>query len=140
MCLTAGVTTIEHAGSLTGAGIRYDQETILTVRSASAAKECAVATNPFEDEDSKYLVLVNDEGQHSLWPVFADVPEGWEVIFGEDDRQECLDFIEKNWTDMRPKSLIRQMEANAVATGENQNGTSRNGSAAKKTKTPNSEN
>jgi MbtH protein len=77
--------------------------------------ECAVATNPFEDPDAKYLVLVNDEGQHSLWPAFADVPDGWEVIFGEDGRQECLDFIEKNWTDMRPNSLIREMEADAAA-------------------------
>lgn len=74
-----------------------------------------MATNPFEDPDAKYFVLINDEGQHSLWPVFADVPDGWEVIFGEDGRQECLDFIEKNWTDMRPKSLIRQMEADAAA-------------------------
>jgi len=92
-----------------------------------------VATNPFEDPDAKYLVLINDEGQHSLWPVFADVPDGWEVIFGEDGRQECLDFIEANWTDMRPNSLIRQMEADAAArqgatvTG---NGASGNGSAA----------
>jgi MbtH protein len=73
-----------------------------------------VATNPFEDEDANYFVLINDEGQHSLWPVFADVPDGWEIIFGEDKRQACLDFIEKNWTDMRPKSLIRQMEADAA--------------------------
>jgi MbtH protein len=70
-----------------------------------------VATNPFEDEDANYFVLINDEGQHSLWPVFADVPDGWETIFGEDKRQACLDFIEKNWTDMRPKSLIKEMEA-----------------------------
>ena len=74
-----------------------------------------MATNPFEDADAKYFVLINDEGQHSLWPVFADVPDGWEVIFGEEGRQECLDFIEKNWTDMRPNSLIRQMEADAAA-------------------------
>jgi MbtH protein len=73
-----------------------------------------VATNPFEDEDANYFVLINDEGQHSLWPVFADVPDGWEIIFGEDQRQACLDFIEKNWTDMRPSSLIRQMEADAA--------------------------
>jgi MbtH protein len=71
-------------------------------------------TNPFEDPDAKYLVLVNDEGQHSLWPVFADVPDGWQVIFGEDGRQECLDFIEKSWTDMRPKSLIKAMEEDAA--------------------------
>lgn len=97
-----------------------------------------MATNPFEDPDAKYLVLINEEGQHSLWPVFADVPEGWEVIFGEDGRQECLDFIEKNWTDMRPKSLIKAMEADAAArrNGENGNGQAavekHNGSRASK--------
>jgi MbtH protein len=96
-----------------------------------------VATNPFEDPDAKYLVLINDEGQHSLWPVFADVPDGWEVIFGEDGRQECLDFIEANWTDMRPNSLIRQMEADAAArqgatvsgNGASGNGASGNGAS-----------
>jgi MbtH protein len=87
-----------------------------------------VATNPFEDEDANYFVLINDEGQHSLWPVFADVPDGWEVIFGEDGRQECLDFIEKNWTDMRPKSLIKAMEADAASS----NGDSGNGASDKK--------
>lgn len=96
--------------------------------------ECTVATNPFEDPDAKYLVLINDEGQHSLWPVFADVPDGWEVIFGEDGRQECLDFIEENWTDMRPNSLIRQMEADAAARQGNGSGsdTSDNGSPVAK--------
>jgi MbtH protein len=88
-----------------------------------------VATNPFEDEDAKYFVLINDEGQHSLWPVFADVPDGWEVIFGEDGRKECLDFIEKNWTDMRPKSLIKAMEADAAVRS---NGDSGNGTRGKK--------
>jgi MbtH protein len=73
-----------------------------------------MATNPFEDEDASYFVLINDEGQHSLWPVFADVPAGWEIIFRGDKRQACLDFIEKNWTDMRPKSLIAHMEADAA--------------------------
>jgi MbtH protein len=65
--------------------------------------------NPFEDPDGRYFVLVNDEGQHSLWPTFVDVPGGWKAIFGEDGRQACLDFIEESWTDMRPKSLIEAM-------------------------------
>ena len=87
--------------------------------------------NPFEDPDAKYFVLINDEGQHSLWPIFADVPSGWEIIFGEEGRQECLDFIEKNWTDMRPNSLVRQMEADAAArqNGTSDNGTSDNGAS-----------
>jgi MbtH protein len=69
-------------------------------------------TNPFEDPDANYIVLINGEGQHSLWPVFADVPDGWEVAFGEASRQECLDFIEESWRDMRPKSLIEAMANN----------------------------
>lgn len=67
-------------------------------------------TNPFEDDNASYYVLVNDEGQHSLWPAFADVPAGWTVAHGQDSRQSCLDYINANWTDMRPKSLIDAME------------------------------
>lgn len=66
-------------------------------------------TNPFEDPDAKYLVLVNDENQHSLWPAFADVPEGWTVAHGEDSRDACLEHINENWTDMRPRSLAEAM-------------------------------
>ena len=35
-------------------------------------------TNPFDREDGVFLVLVNEQGQHSLWPSFAPVPDGWE--------------------------------------------------------------
>jgi uncharacterized protein YbdZ (MbtH family) len=69
-----------------------------------------LSTNPFEDEDGIYFALINDEGQYSLWPTFADVPPGWSVAHGEDTRQACLDFIEENWTDMRPKSLVEEMK------------------------------
>lgn len=67
-------------------------------------------TNPFEDENGTYLVLVNDEGQHSLWPSFREIPQGWTAVGPKGARQECLDWIEANWTDMRPKSLIEAME------------------------------
>jgi MbtH protein len=66
-------------------------------------------SNPFEDPDGTYLVLVNDEGQHSLWPSFAEVPAGWTVAKDTGTRQACLDYINENWTDMRPKSLIEAM-------------------------------
>ncbi|MNJ51498.1 MbtH family protein [Paenibacillus bouchesdurhonensis] len=61
--------------------------------------------NPFEQTDSDYLVLVNDEGQHSLWPAFIQAPEGWKVVFGESTREACVDYIESMWKDMRPLSL-----------------------------------
>ncbi|MER7699873.1 MULTISPECIES: MbtH family protein [unclassified Streptomyces] len=68
-------------------------------------------TNPFDDEDGAYLVLINDEGQHSLWPAFAEVPAGWAVAHPEDTRRACLDYVEQNWTDLRPRSLREGMAA-----------------------------
>jgi MbtH protein len=62
--------------------------------------------NPLESPDGTYLVLVNAENQHSLWPSVVRVPEGWIVVLGESARQACLDYVDENWTDLRPKSLI----------------------------------
>ncbi|MFJ2768444.1 MbtH family protein [Streptomyces sp. NPDC087300] len=70
-----------------------------------------MSTNPFDDKDAQFHVLVNDEGQHSLWPAFAEVPAGWEIVYGADDHQKCLDYVEQNWTDMRPRSLREAMAA-----------------------------
>lgn len=64
-----------------------------------------MSLNPFDDDNGTFLVLVNDEEQHSLWPTFAAVPEGWRVTFGEATRAACLEYIDQNWTDIRPKSL-----------------------------------
>jgi MbtH protein len=78
-----------------------------------------MATNPFENENGVYHVLVNDEGQHSIWPAFVPAPNGWNIVHKSDTRAGCLDFVEKNWTDLRPKSLIKAMDAGAEA-GEQQ--------------------
>ena len=61
-------------------------------------------TNPFEDPELTYRVLINDEGQHSLWPSFADVPAGWRVVRDEDTREACMRYIKDNWTDIRLRS------------------------------------
>jgi MbtH protein len=70
-------------------------------------------TNPFEDENGTYIVLINDEGQYSLWPSFIEIPTGWTTVHEPDTRQACLDYISQNWTDMRPISLIRSMEGSS---------------------------
>ncbi|QCX80586.1 MbtH-like protein [Streptomyces sp. YIM 121038] len=68
-------------------------------------------SNPFDDDEGSFFVLVNHEGQHSLWPTFAEVPAGWSRVHGEAPRQECLDYVEENWKDLRPKSLIQEAGA-----------------------------
>lgn len=67
-------------------------------------------TNPFEDSDGVYVVLVNDAGQHSLWPESVEVPDGWEVTYGPDSRDACLGWVDRHWTDMRPRSLADALE------------------------------
>jgi MbtH protein len=74
-------------------------------------------TNPFEDAHGQYVVLVNDEIQYSLWPSFRPAPAGWTVALSERSREECLTWIEANWTDLRPKSLVDAMNADRDARG-----------------------
>jgi MbtH protein len=64
-----------------------------------------------EDDDQVYRVVVNDEQQYSIWPVERDLPAGWQAEGTEGKRAECLNHIGEVWTDMRPLSLRRRMEA-----------------------------
>ncbi len=70
-----------------------------------------MSTNPFDDHGGAFYVLVNGEEQHSLWPAFAEIPAGWRVAYGEASRPACLDYVDENWADMRPKSLREAMAA-----------------------------
>lgn len=64
-----------------------------------------MSTNPFDDPEGTFYALVNAEGQYSLWPVFAEVPAGWTVEHGPAGKASCLEHVESNWTDLRPRSL-----------------------------------
>jgi MbtH protein len=61
--------------------------------------------NLSEGDREEYLVLVNAEGQYSLWPAFRAVPQGWTVTGPAGPRERCLDWIQAHWTDMRPRSM-----------------------------------
>jgi len=77
--------------------------------------------NPFDDPEGTFLVLVNDEEQHSLWPGGLPVPLGWRIAHGGGTRQACLDYIEENWTDLRPlsaRSAAAGISAGAISAGQ----------------------
>jgi uncharacterized protein YbdZ (MbtH family) len=74
-----------------------------------------MSTNPFDDDNGAFFVLVNDEEQHSLWPAFTDIPAGWAAMYGEATRAACLDYVEQHWPDIRPKSLRDSVDANRSA-------------------------
>ena len=67
-----------------------------------------------EQEDTRtYKVVVNHEEQYSIWPADRENPLGWNDGGLSGSKQECLSYIEQVWTDMRPLSLRKQMEAAA---------------------------
>jgi len=68
--------------------------------------ECG-AVNVFDDPAGTFVVLVNDEGQHSLWPARLGQPSGWRVVRGAGSRQHCQEYIESAWSDLRPASARR---------------------------------
>jgi MbtH protein len=64
-----------------------------------------------EEEDTRtYKVVINHEEQYSIWPVDRENPLGWNDVGKSGTKQECLDYIEEVWTDMRPLSLRKKME------------------------------
>ncbi|NJQ08384.1 MbtH family protein [Streptomyces lonarensis] len=65
-------------------------------------------TNPFDDNDGTFHVVVNDEEQHAIWPTFAEVPAGWRIVREAGGRAESLAWIEEHWTDIRPAGLRAQ--------------------------------
>lgn len=68
-----------------------------------------------EDDDTRtYQVVINDEEQYSIWLAGRDLPAGWRAEGTVGSRQECLDHIDKVWTDMRPLSLRRHMAETAT--------------------------
>jgi MbtH protein len=93
-------------------------------------------TNPFEDENGVYHVLVNEEGQHSLWPTFTAVPNGWTIVHGSDSRAACLDYINQHWTDMRPNSLIKAMAESSTSEQQEQTPIQSNSVAEDDSRTP----
>ena len=68
-----------------------------------------------QKDDTIYRVVVNHEEQYSIWPAHKPNPPGWRSIDKTGTKDECLDHIEVIWTDMRPLSLRKRMEADQNA-------------------------
>ena len=52
-------------------------------------------------------VVVNGEGQYSVWASERPVPAGWSATGVTGSTQECLDHIAGVWTDVLPRSARR---------------------------------
>jgi len=67
--------------------------------------------NDDHEDTTVYNVVVNHEEQYSIWPTYRDLPLGWRAAGKTGSKAECLEYIKEVWTDMRPLSLRKKMEA-----------------------------
>jgi MbtH protein len=62
-------------------------------------------TDEAREDDTVYTVVVNDEGQYSVWFADRELPPGWAEVGKRGTKAECLGAVARLWTDMRPKSV-----------------------------------
>ena len=58
-----------------------------------------------------FKVVMNHEEQYSIWFADREPPAGWKAVGKQGKKPECLAYIKEVWTDMRPLSLRKAMEA-----------------------------
>lgn len=63
------------------------------------------------NERVMFKVVVNDEGQYSIWWDERELPAGWRAEGTRGSKEECLAQIDEVWVDMRPLSLRQRMES-----------------------------
>lgn len=67
------------------------------------------------EDTTTYQVVVNPEEQYSIWPADRELATGWQPVGKQGTKSECLAYIEEVWTDTRPLSLRKSMEAGGEA-------------------------
>lgn len=68
-------------------------------------------SSPLNPAEAQFVVVLNQEEQYSIWPEGKDIPLGWTATGVKGEKQLCLNHIKEVWTDMRPLSLRKQMDA-----------------------------
>src|SRR4051794_3945363 len=102
--------------------------TILPLRSLAFSLRCTMAENnnntvavaekppqkihsqeEDKDKNTLYNVVIDIEERFSIWPKEQRIPPYWKGEGFNGTKQECLDYIQRVWTDMRPLSLKKEM-------------------------------
>lgn len=70
-----------------------------------------IKEDDFTIDGNVHKVLVNAEGQHSIWPAGQPAPIGWEEVGFSGTKVQCSEYVDKSWLDMRPNSLAKEMSS-----------------------------
>jgi amino acid adenylation domain-containing protein/thioester reductase-like protein len=67
--------------------------------------EGAAPESPWSRSGDSYIVAVNGEEQHAIWPAALNLPAGWRQRSQPMSSRACLTAIAAAWTDIAPASL-----------------------------------
>ncbi|HTX28400.1 MAG TPA: amino acid adenylation domain-containing protein [Streptosporangiaceae bacterium] len=73
--------------------------------------------DPGETAQDAFTVVVNGQGQHSLWQAFIDLPAGWRRRSAVMPRHACLDAIAGAWHAITPASVLAGAQAKRYKPG-----------------------
>jgi MbtH protein len=65
--------------------------------------------SPYVTPAIQYKVVVNHEEQYALWIDGRENAPGWRDAGCRGQKEDCLDFVRRHWTDMRPLSLRKSL-------------------------------
>jgi len=63
-----------------------------------------------------FQVVINHEEQYSIWPEGKPIPEKWRLAGFSGSKDDCLDYVRRVWSDMRPLS-VRQYDRSRNGAG-----------------------
>jgi MbtH protein len=91
---------------------------LLTCGNAAAVAPLLISLAPAlsadDDNTVLYKVVKNGEDQYGIWPADRENAVGWTDAGKTGTKAECLAWIREVWTDMRPESLRKAMEASGA--------------------------
>ncbi|WP_371029922.1 MbtH family NRPS accessory protein [Pseudoclavibacter sp. JSM 162008] len=57
----------------------------------------------WDDAGAQFQVLRNVHREYSLWPDFADIPKGWESVFGPAAKRDCRAYLAREHPEREPE-------------------------------------
>lgn len=103
--------TRDRSGSLTHSRINFS----FTICRRFSRRTRRINMESEQSDSRQYKVVINHEEQYSIWAMDKSNPPGWNDVGKSGTKDECLDYIERVWTDMRPLSVRRHLESLGTA-------------------------
>ncbi|AFJ46485.1 MbtH family protein [Shimwellia blattae] len=61
-------------------------------------------SNPFDDPNGQFYILMNTSGEYSLWPDYCPLPAGWNKVCEPQPQALCVSWLAGHWQALTPQT------------------------------------